>query len=262
MQQIFDPRRFRLYFIKTVFERPVQILGTFALAFTVSVMVYFLIKAMASLDAAQDFSFSVGLVGGGGLLASLVFGFFGDAANGSSFLTLPVSNFERWLCAVLILVIYVTCFLFFFRGIDTMMVHQFHNGLNPQDARYQQQYDSVFIFSFTGEAVPVFIFFTNAVTAMLVGSLYFNKVSFIKVSLVICGIYIAVFAFNYIMSSVLFKDYIKSFPFHSVIVKNGSEEGVVVEPAGAIQIYDVVCTYVLPAFLLVISYIRLREKEI
>jgi hypothetical protein len=262
MHQIFDPRRFRLYFIKAILERPVQILGTFALAFTVSLMVYFLMKSVAGFEPAQLISFTIGLVGGGGLLASLVFGYFADAANGASFLTLPASSFEKWFCGVLIIAIYVTCFLFFFRGLDSLLVHLYHSGLNPQDARYRQQYDSVFIFSYTGDADSLLIFFANAVTGMLVGSLFFNKVSFIKVALVICGIYIGVFVLNYMVSSLMFKDYIKSFAFHSVVVKNGSEEGIIVLPAPAVRVYDMISTYILPILLLIVSFVRLREKEI
>jgi len=262
MNQTFNLRRFRLYCTKSVLERPIMILGSFALACIITVLIYFLMKSIANFEIAQLFSFTIGFIGGGGLLASLVFAYFGDAANGASFLTLPASNFEKWLCGISILVVFILVYLLFFRGIDSLLVSQYHKGLNPLDARYRQQYDSVFILSFTGEAEALFIFFANAIAAMLVGSLYFNKVSFIKAALVICMIYVLVFVLDHMVNALVFKDYLKSFAFHSVVVKNGNEDGVVDLPAQAKNIYDITCTYILPALLLGISFIRLKEKEI
>jgi hypothetical protein len=72
-----------------------MILGSFALACIITVLIYFLMKSIANFEIAQLFSFTIGFIGGGGLLASLVFAYFGDAANGASFLTLtgePVSQ--------------------------------------------------------------------------------------------------------------------------------------------------------------------------
>jgi hypothetical protein len=263
MNEIFNLRRLRLYFIKTVLERPTQILGTFGLSFSVAILVYYLLKSIGIIfEAAQLMSFTVGLVGGGCLLASLVFGYFSDAANGSSYMTLPVSVFEKWLCAILLVAAYVGCFLLFFRGLDMFFVHLYHNSLNRQDPRYAEQYDSVSIFPFDRDSISIIVFFVNAAAAMLVGSLYFNKVSFIKVALVICGLYFFTFLLNYLLGSILFKEMFRAFPFHSIEVKNGDEYGILVLPETWSKLFDVIALYILPGILLVVSYIRLREKEI
>jgi hypothetical protein len=263
MNEIFNLRRFRLYFVKTLLEKPFQIVGTFVLSFSVVILIYFLLKSIANFELAQLFSFTVGLVGGGGLLASLVFGYFTDTASGSSYLTLPVSVFEKWLCAILLVgILYVGCFLLYFRGLDALFVHLYHTGLNPQDPRYLQQYNRVYLFSYKSEGEDIFIFFANAAAAMLVGSLYFNKVSFIKVSLVICGLYFFAFLLNYLVGSVLFKNLLRTFPVHEIAIKNGNEEGILVLPSGWRKCYDVMSTYLLPGILLVVSYIRLKEKEV
>src|SRR5580704_2315870 len=120
MNEVFQFRRFRLYFVKTVLERPAQIMGTFVLSFSVAMLIYFLLKTIANIGVAQLMSFSVGLVGGGCLLASLVYGYFSDAGNSASYLTLPVSIFEKWLCGfILVGILYVGLFLLFFRGMDS-----------------------------------------------------------------------------------------------------------------------------------------------
>ena len=135
-------------------------------------------------------------------------------------------------------------------------------NLNPHDARYQDQYDAVYIFSIFGEALSIFIFFLNAAAAMLVGSLYFNKVGFIKVALVICAIYFFSFLINYFFCSVLFKDMLQSFPFHMVKIQHGGETGIVNMPPTYNRAYDLVAIYLLPAIFLFISFVRLKEKEV
>jgi hypothetical protein len=263
MNDIFQFKRFRLYFIKTVLERPAQILGTFALSFSVVILVYLLFKFMGNIGAGQFMSFAIGLVGGGCLLASQVFGYFADAASSASYLTFPVSAFEKWLCGFLLVgIIYLGLFLLFFRGLDSFFVHLYHNSLNRNDARYQDQYDSVYVYTYFGESLSDFIFFFNASAAMMVGSLYFNKVSFIKVALVICSIYFFTFMLNYVICSILFKDLQRPFPFHNIEIKNGNDWGVIAMPSAFNKLYDMLAIYILPTVLLVISFIRLREKEV
>ena len=262
MNETFNFRRFKLVFIKAIVERPVQILGTMALSFSVVLLVYFLIKSILHFDIAQLFSFSIGLIGGGCLLASLVFGYFSDGASSASYLTLPASAFEKWLCGIIIVgLIYLPAFLLYFRGIDALFVHLYHIGLNPLDPRYIYQYNSVYLFS-VSENWPLFVFFLNAVCAMFVGSLYFNKIGFIKVALVICGLYFFTFLLNYLINSILFKDMTHSFPFHMVGIQTTTEQGIVMLPSYLNNAFDIITLYILPAILLFISYIRLKEKEL
>jgi hypothetical protein len=263
MNDTFNLRRFKFVFVKTIVERPAQILGTFALSFSVVLLIYFFLKSLSgNFEIAQLFSFSVGLIGGGCFLASLVFGYFSDGASSASYLTLPASSLEKWLSAIIIVgILYVGCFLLFFRGIDALFVHLYHVGLNKQDPRYEFQYNSVYTFTFS-DGWPLFVFFLNAVCAMLVGSLYFNKISFIKVALVICGIYFFTFLLNYLINSMLFKDVERTYPFHTVVIKTGTEQGVVMIPGYIDRAFDFAIVYIIPPILLFISYIRLKEKEV
>jgi hypothetical protein len=262
MNETFNLRRFRLFFTKTILERPTQIIGIFILSFSIVFLVYFLTKSIANFELAQLFSFAIGFVGGGCLLASVVFGYFFDNAITASYLTLPASAFEKWLCGVIIVgVFYFFGFLVFFRAIDSLFVFIYHSGLNPQDPRYRNQYDAVYVFQYAGNE-EFFIFFLNAVGAMLVGSLYFNKIPFIKTALVICGAYFFTFLLNYLINSILFRDLDSSYPFHNVRIKNGAELGVVELPSKMIYLFDILAFYVLPSILFGLSYIRLKEKEV
>src|SRR5882762_2848221 len=111
MNNTFNLRRFWLLLKKTLLERPVQMFGFTGLILAVVLIMYVIIKSLGGFTAAQNISFIWGLPGGGFFLGSFVFNYFSSTANGSSYLTLPASHFEKWLCAVLITgVLYVGVF--------------------------------------------------------------------------------------------------------------------------------------------------------
>src|SRR6476659_4671666 len=131
MNNIFNVKRFSLLLKKTLLERPVQTFGVTALLLTLVFMLYTIAKSLAGFSAAQNLSFIWGLPGGGFFLASLVFGYFHSNAIGSSYLTLPASRFEKWLCGVLIVsILYPLIFLVFYRIIDSSFVALYHNSLD------------------------------------------------------------------------------------------------------------------------------------
>ncbi len=160
------------------------------------------------------------------------------------------------------MLIYVFFFFLFFRAVDTFFVYQYHRGLNPTDARYTDLYNSVYQFSFTGDVIPIYMFSLNGAAAMIIGSLYFNRIVFVKVALIICGLFFVTFLLNYGISKVLFRDVLKTLPFHFVIIGSMDEQGVVSMPSGLMTTFDIVSHYILPFILMLASYIRLKEKEI
>src|SRR6185312_2498988 len=115
MNNTFQLKRFGRLIKKTLFERPVQMFGLTALLLALSLILYSVIKTFGGFGPAQNITFIWGLAGGGFFLASFVFGYFSSYSMGSTFLTLPASNFEKWLCGVLIAgVFYPIIFLLFF----------------------------------------------------------------------------------------------------------------------------------------------------
>src|SRR5438128_8156580 len=102
MNDIFSARRFGFLFKKTLLERPVQLLGLCVLSLAISFLLYAIVKGMFGFEEGQNVSFIVGLIGCGAFLASFVFNYFSSNASGSSYLTLPASSLEKWLCGVLI----------------------------------------------------------------------------------------------------------------------------------------------------------------
>ncbi|MCW3106769.1 MAG: hypothetical protein JWQ09_1275, partial [Segetibacter sp.] len=120
MNDTFNIKRFGWLFKKTLFERPAHLLGLICLTLVITLLFYAIFRYWATWDVGQNGSFIIGFIGGGTFLASFVFNYFTSNASGSSYLTLPASHFEKWLCAVLITgVIFTFTFLVFYRIIDT-----------------------------------------------------------------------------------------------------------------------------------------------
>jgi len=264
MNNTFNTKRFGKLVKKTFLERPAQMFGFTGLLLALTLILYSIIKAFGGFNPAQNITFIWGLAGGGCFLASFVFGYFSSNAMGSTFLTLPASNFEKWLCGVLIAgVFYPVIFLLFFRLVDSSFVAIYHNGLDPLGPFYKQQYESVYIFDFNGFlAWKVYPIFGVLAGAMLVGSLYFNKVTFIKTAISLTIVFIGVFGLNWLIAFVLFGHINDAVPFNHVTIPVGKEEGSIELPSGIINnFFNNSIWYVLPPILWLLAFTRLREKE-
>lgn len=263
MNNTFNAKRFGLLFKKTLLERPVQMFGFTGLMLSVVLILYVIAKALGGFGTAQNLTFIWGLPISSYFFASLVFGYFSTNASGSSYLTLPASHFEKWLCAVLIAgVLYPVIFMIFYRIVDSSFVTLFHNSLDPSSPFYKEQYESVFVFSFNGiiawRVYPLFLLLTGA---SLVGSLYFNKIPFIKVAIAICILIIFIVGFNLLLAKIFFGNIVDAGPFNHVTILVGKEEASIEMPGSLNKIYYYSLSYILPVILWLMAFTRLREKE-
>jgi hypothetical protein len=267
MNDIFEFRRFGLLFKKTILERYVQYAGLTALAFAVTLIIYsgvlFFTNGMAR-NLAQNLSFVWGIIGGGCFLASLVFGYFNTNASGAAYLTLPVSAFEKWCCGMLIICIIVPAlFLVFYRLMDSCFVIAYHNGLNKNDPRYKEMYDAVQIYPFDNNfAREAIMIYTNFVSAMMLGALYFNKANTIKTALFCVCILGLLYVINLMVAKILFLNVDGAFPFANVFIKVGNDVGVLGLPDVIANFLQIAIQFIIPSILFLTVFIRLREKEI
>ena len=264
MNDTFNVKRFGSLFKKTLLERPSQLLGLIALILLIDLILYTLCRHInMPWEVIQNFTFISGFVGGGSFLAAFVFNYFSSAASGSSYLTLPASSFEKWLCGVLITgVLFTFIFLVFYRIMDTTFVDMLHKTLDPKRPFYKETYDAVQIFPYTGfVATKAYMMFVNFTTAMLVGALYFNKAAFIKVALIVCAFFILGTLLNHLIAKTMFDNLDKALPYYAVFITAGKEFGKIELPSYASKAVDICILYIIPAILLVTSYVRLREKE-
>lgn len=264
MNDTFNLKRFGWVFRKFLWERPAQILGLLGLALAISLLTYAIMHTSIGIGKAQGMAFTFGIISGISFMASAVFGYFGSNASGSSFLMLPASHFEKWLCGILFTGVLFTCvYLGFFRLIDIFFVNGYRNSLDPHSFNYQELYHSVEIFPFNSAmAKTIYMLVVNVAGAMLVGSLYFNKVSFIKVALLICALIACIHLFNQLIASFFFSNIDMAVPYQGIFLKVGKEVGRIDMPTHIDNIIMAAIYYVIPAILWITAYIRLVEKEI
>jgi len=263
MNNTFNAKRFGRLLKKTLLERPAQLLGFTGLILVLVLIAYAITKTLVWYNAAQNLCFIWGLSVGGAFMASFVFAYFSSNASGSSYLTLPASNFEKWLCGVLIAgILYPIIFLVFFRAIDTMFVTLYHNSLDPNNPHYKNAYEAVYVFPFNGiiawKVYPMFFFLGGA---MLSAPLFFNKVGFIKMALVICVLALGSFGLNWLMAEAFFGHITDAFLFNHVSIAVGREEATIQLPETTGKIFRYSICYVIPLILWLLTFIRLREKE-
>ena len=263
MNNTFNTKRFSLLFKKTIAERPIQTIGVTVLLLLLSFILYVVAKKLSGFGAAQNLTFIWGLSGGGFFLASFVFGYFSNNASGSSYLTLPASYFEKWLCSILITgVLYPFIFLLFYHIIDAAFVADYHNSLDSTSVFYKQQYESVYTFDLNGlVAWKVYSLFLMLTGSMLTGGLFFNKIPFIKAGITFCIVLFVIVGLNWMIATVLFGNVNDAGPYDHVSLAVGKETGTLILPSKIENFFHYSMAFVIPAILWILPLSRLREKE-
>jgi len=266
MNDTFEFKRFALLLKKTIFERPMQLIGLTGLILAAALILYSIVVYTVGWQAAQSISFIWGFVGGGCFLSAAVFGYFNTNASGSAYLTLPASTFEKWLSGIIIAgVLFTGVFLLFYRLVDTTFVSAYHNSLDKNSTDYRKMFDAVAVLPYSNDN-NVFrqsmALYVNLAGAMLVGSLYFNRVSAIKVALVYCGVIGIIYFLNMALATVFFNHVDQANPFYNVFIKAGTGVGIIELPSTASKTGELSARFIIPAILWLTAFVRLREKEI
>jgi hypothetical protein len=264
MNDIFNINRFAWVLKKSVMERPALILGLLCVTMATTLLCYAFVQSNAGIGKAQVTSFMVGFFIGGSFMASSVFNYFSTNASGSSFLMLPASHFEKWLCGIFISgVLFTLFYLGFYRIIDIFFVNHYRNGLDHNNVNYQVLYHSVDLFTFNNSFTNrIYLMYVNVAAAMLLGSLYFNKVSYIKVALIICSFVAGTYLLNLMIVMLLFKNVDMALPFDHLFLKVGTGVGIIGLPKDIDNIFHIASLYVIPGGLLLTALMRLKEKEV
>jgi hypothetical protein len=278
MNNVFDLRRFSRLLKKTIVEWPVKVFGIVALTFIVMLLLYAFLRDIIGWVPTQNMTFLFGFLFAGCYLSTSVFHYFSSSPSGSSFLTLPASHLEKWLCGVVITwLLYVPLFLAYYKGIDTVFVSYYHQQLNPMEFDYEKKMEAVQFFNLkSNAAINCYMLFGNLTAAMFVGSFYFNRNAFIKTSLLICAVFALLYIVNLGVAKTIFPEVRDAFPFGHVTMSLPSpplttetdisirpklEEGTVSLPSPYIEIYRIFIRYGLGMVLIITAYIRLKEKE-
>lgn len=261
MNQTFHWHRFFLLLKMSVLEKPVAVIGTYFAGFATSALIYLFFQSIGAYQPAQFLSFAVGLVGGGCLIASVVFAHFSSESNGIAYLTLPGSRWEKWLVGFLIAAAYVGAFILFFKWLDHYFVEAFKQKLNPNDPRYLAKYNSLWTYEF-GEEKSFLIFFANCFCLMLIGSVQFNRLPFIKTALIIIVAIFVTLSLNMIIAKMLVPNMARAVPLQSLVVTQHDKESAIQLPVNIQEKVGWVVGVAFPLTLLLISFLKLKEKEI
>jgi hypothetical protein len=264
MNDTFNLHRFSLLFKKTILERPMQLLGLIALMLTITLAIFSISVYFGSWNGGHAQAFIWGYVGGGIILASVIFSYFNTNASGSAYLVLPASAFEKWLCGVLIAGVLFTClFLAFYRLMDICFVTFYHSSLDKNTPHYQELYEMSQVYDFGGR-IPKsgYTMFLNFAGAMLLGSLYFNRANLVKTALLVAGFLAGMLFLNYGIAKMLIPHLSSASPFSDAGLKFGNDYRMLWMPESGKKAIDILLQYLIPAILWITAYIRLREKEI
>ena len=275
MNDTFNIQRFWWLLKKTILERPLQFLGILGLTFFSAWLMYNLRIPTVKQDVLstrsalwvsfQADAFGLGLFLGGCLIGGVVFAYFSDAAKGYGYLTLPVSNLEKWLCGLVIIIGFTLIYHGFFRILDTIFVNSYHASLNAFFANnrdYHKFFNLAKVMSFSSTELKFYYVFYGIITSLIaVGAFYFNKLALIKT--VISGITVliaALFINSQIASMVFGKEVRITALMGNVYVLGKNYDSIYLTESSA-AILDFILYVMLPITLWLIAFIRLREKE-
>lgn len=262
MKDIFYLPRFWFLLKKTILERPLQIIGSFGLSLLLTWILYIAQKSIIGpWIYFQKEVFTMGLILGGGYLAATVFAYFSENSKGYGYLTLPSSQFEKWLCGFLIIISFTALYHIFFRLIDATYVMDYHNSLDTKLPNYKEMYNNAAVMPFDRDPL-LFIYkiYFNLTGFMAVAAFYFNKNVIVKAALLFLGVFLSGMYANGLIAQLFFNSGIvldNSRPFFRVYLSGK----LVVMPENWLYLIDMFFLIALPIILWLVAFIRLREKE-
>jgi hypothetical protein len=219
----------------------------------------------------QAVAYFVGLFLTGCLFASIQFNELGDGPKGISYLLLPASMFEKLLSAILFsVVLYFICYTAVYYIVDFIMVKLSNSMIT---ARYQQENISGFqsqeivnVFVSPNASVNLFyyilIIYFSVQSIFLLGSIYFVKHSYIKTLVwgLIVFLVLVFWEHKIIESFMPHGSFFKPFTIYRVF-ENGKDLMIRL-PEWISSILLFLMMYTLPPILWIVTYFRLKEKEV
>lgn len=219
----------------------------------------------------QAITYFVGLFLTGCLFASIQFNDLGDGPKGITYLLLPASLFEKLLTALLFsVVLYFICYTAVYYIVDFIMVKLSNSIMLAQYEETRrgnyvpQEIVNVFVSPFS----PINLFYYALIiyfsvqSIFLLGSAYFAKYSYIKT--LIWGLIVflvLVFWEHKIVESFMPRgSFFKPFTKYRVL-ENGKDL-IVRLPEWISSILLFLMMYALPPLLWIVTYFRLKEKEV
>lgn len=217
----------------------------------------------------QQITFFLSLFTAGTLYASQYFRDLGSRPKGINFLLVPASAFEKLLCGLLYTVLlFFAVFVAVFYLVDVLMVGIANTFAGAEALAGKPSVVNVFkiiLVRFNKDSTINFLlFFFSVQSAFLLGSIYFEKYSFIKT--IISGFIggFILFCFMYFFNEVLLPpgDYPMGFLTAYRVRVDGVNDRLVQVPHWIGEVFRFLAMYAVAPFLWVVTYYRLKEKQV
>lgn len=219
--------------------------------------------------AIQQLTFFALLFVVGSFFASQYFHELSSRAKGINFLLVPASAFEKLLCALLFtVVLFFVAFVSIFYLVDALMVAIANSLPLGDDAATNPLVVNVFkivLLRFnTDTVINLLLFFFSVQSVFLLGSVYFEKYSFVKT--VICGFVAGflLFCLMYFFNEVLLPGggYPSGFLTSYHVYVDGENDRVVQVPRWIGEVFRFLIMYATAPFFWLVTYFRLKEKQV
>jgi len=271
MNQFFNHSRFNLLVVKHWADNKNRY-GLSVLAFMGLLILWFLLTILTG-DAdpigidVQLASYFVLLFGAGTFYASQYFSDLGSKTKGSNFLQVPASTFEKILCSLLYnIVLFFVAFTAAFYLVDILMVSLTNYFLDSDETVRKASVANVFSlmnmkFS-DGSNVNLLLVYFLVQSVFLLGSVYFEKFSFIKTIIsgfVVCFIvfFLIYFLYEFLPKGEYSNAFLTSYRVHA-----GDNIHVIQLPGWLARLVWYLVMYTIAPFLWIVTYYRLKEKQV
>jgi hypothetical protein len=273
MNNTFNFRRFGLLLRKTIYEKGLFLGGIFVL---VIVPILFVYNLATQITTSQSLSFIIGLFSIT-IIVNILLNNFSKKSIAASYLTLPCSNFEKWLSiSVFAFLLYLPLFLAVLKVIDILFldyyrelaVTKFHYSAKQIEANFphiKYNFDEKDNLNLIMPFTKFLANFFGLGGVSVVGSLYFNQKSYIKSALVFLGLAFTLsLALNMLFDTIIGeKTSTGIFSFTKAVITTENERLFTINASESIQqIGKYFMMIFIPMALWLIGLVRFSDKEL
>ncbi|WP_247232139.1 hypothetical protein [Telluribacter sp. SYSU D00476] len=261
MNQNFSIKRFRLLVKLEIAERGRNyvLMGSLLVGLMLVLMLPMTINKGYSglLNLLHPLALFMVLLFGGSLYTSQAFMHYGSPSTGIAALMIPASRLEKYLCALLINLLFVVPFLLLFLFLHSWAVDYANQGLSADSYKYSRiPRDPLMYFA---------ILYLLIQGTVMLGSLYFARLSYVKTAAAFFISFVVITFLSMLMAFVFtdFPTKVVAFPFSSWRIWFGMAGTVYfVEYPREVQYLVYLFPFILLLGLWYTTYVRLTEKEI
>jgi hypothetical protein len=272
MNQFFSFKRFSLLVLKHWADNKKRYLLS-VVAFIGLLIAWFVFTMLVDSGYAmgkgmQMITYFFSLFAVGSFYANQYFRDLGSRAKGINFLLVPASAFEKVLCSLLYTVIlFFVVFTSVFYLVDILMIALVDSfqatNIHMKDKGVVNIFKAARLPVEGESAINILIIFFGIQSIFLLGSVYFAKYSFIKTIISGFVVFFIVFCLVYFLFEMMPDgQYIRGFLTDYRVDNDGKESYLVSIPRWPGQILYYFLMYGVAPFLWIVTYFRLKEKQV